>query len=221
LLAERSTQRQDYSVIAPERLAAFALMSLAASVVPGPSMLFVMGQSIWRGSRSGAVALAGVQFGYIWWWVLAALGLGALATAFPIGFRLLALAGVLYLAWLGVAAIRHAGEAETGIARPGKPSSHAFRDGVLVAMSNPKSLFYIVALVPPFVAPDRLVVPQLVLLAAVAIAIDVAVGAVYILAGNGLAKAMTKAGTRVWIDRTVGAIFLIIAVAILASLQLH
>jgi threonine/homoserine/homoserine lactone efflux protein len=50
-------------MIDPAKLAAFAIMSGATSVVPGPSMLFVMGQSIWRGSRSGAAALVGVQFG--------------------------------------------------------------------------------------------------------------------------------------------------------------
>lgn len=205
-------------MIAPEKLAAFALMSAAASLVPGPSMLFVMGQAIWRSSRSGAAALAGIQFGYIWWWVLAALGLGALATSFPIAFRLLALVGVLYLAWLGVTALRHAGKAESAMVRTGKPSSHAFRDGVLVAMSNPKSLIYIVALLPPFVDARRPVVPQLVLLAAVAMIIDVALGTAYILTGSRLARAITRAGTRLWVDRAVGTIFLVIAIAILASL---
>ena len=207
-------------MIAPEKLAAFALMSGAASLVPGPSMLFVMGQSIWRSSRSGAAALAGIQFGYVWWWVLAALGLGALAISFPAAFRLLALAGVLYLAWLGVSALRHAGQAESGPVRTGKPSSRAFRDGVLVAMSNPKSLIYIVALLPPFVDSSRPVVPQLALLAVIAMTIDVALGTLYILTGNRLARAMTRAGTRLWVDRAVGAIFLVIAAAILASVPL-
>src|SRR5690242_17859476 len=96
-------------MIGPEKLAAFALMSGAASLVPGPSMLFVLGQSVWRSGRSGAAALAGVQFGYIWWWVLAALGLGTLAVTFPLGFRILALGGALYLAWLGLTALRSAG----------------------------------------------------------------------------------------------------------------
>jgi threonine/homoserine/homoserine lactone efflux protein len=181
-------------------------------------MLFVMGQSIWRSGRSGALALAGVQFGYIWWWVLAALGLGTLATTVPIAFRLLAVAGALYLAWLGFTALRHAGDAEQALVRSQKPSSHAFRDGIFVAMSNPKSLIYIVALLPPFVDPRDAVVPQLVLLAVVAMAVDVALGTVYILAGNGLARAMTRSATRVWVDRAVGAIFLIIAMAILADL---
>jgi threonine/homoserine/homoserine lactone efflux protein len=207
-------------MIVPAKLAAFALMSAAASLVPGPSMLFVMGQSIWRSSRSGAAALAGIQFGYVWWWVLAALGLGTLATAFPIAFRLLAVGGALYLAWLGLTALRHAGNPGEASNGKRKPSSHAFRDGIFVAMSNPKSLIYIVALLPPFVDPHGAIIPQLVLLAIVAMAIDVALGSVYILTGSGLVRAMAERGTRTWVDRAVGAIFLVIAIGILAHLLL-
>ena len=202
-------------MIVPEKLAAFALMSSAVSLVPGPSMLFVMGQSIRSGGRSAATALAGVQFGYMWWWALAALGLGALATAFPIALHLLAFGGAAYLAWLGLGALRSAGA--EGSARAQRPSSRAFRDGILVAMSNPKSLIYIVALLPPFVDARSAVVPQLVLLAATAIAIDVALGSIYILAGSGFAGAMTRHATRLWLDRIVGSIFLIVAAGIIAD----
>lgn len=205
-------------MVDPAKLAAFALMSAAASLVPGPSMLFVMGQSIWRGGRSAAAALVGVQLGYVWWWFLAAIGLGTLAVTFPLALHVLAVAGALYLAWLGVSAFRSAQEPVDEVTRPRKLSSHAFRDGILVAMSNPKSLVYIVALLPPFVDSRSPVVPQLVLLAVIAMVIDVALGAVYILAGSGLAKAMNREGTRAWVHRGVGTIFLLIAFAILADL---
>ena len=207
-------------MIDPAKLAAFALMSAATSVVPGPSMLFVMGQSIWRGGRSGSAALVGVQLGYVWWWFLAAVGLGTLAVTFPLLFHVLAILGALYLAWLGISAFCSAQEPGAAQTRPKKLSSHAFRDGILVAMSNPKSLIYIVALLPPFVDSRSPIVPQLVVLAIVAMVIDVALGAVYILAGNGLAKAMNREGTRTWIHRGVGTIFLLIAIAILADLLL-
>jgi homoserine/homoserine lactone efflux protein len=207
-------------MIAPEKLAGFALMSAAASVVPGPSMLFVMGQAVWRSGRSGAAALAGVQLGYVWWWALAALGLGTLATTFPVAFRVLALGGACYLAWLGLTALRHAGDVDGAPVRARKPSSNAFRDGILVAMSNPKSLIYIVALLPPFVDARQPVVPQLILLALVAMAIDVALGSIYILAGNGLARAMSDTRSRTWLDRGVGLVFLAIALAILAEMLL-
>lgn len=208
-------------MIDPEKLATFALVSAAASLVPGPSMLFVMGQSARRGGRSGALALAGIQFGYVWWWVLAALGLGTLALTFPVALHLLAFGGACYLIWLGISALRSAGISNDAPKQSAKLSSHAFRDGFLVAISNPKSLIYMVALLPPFVNGRSPIVPQLMLLALVAMAIDVTLGTVYILAGNGLARAMTSGATRHWIDRGVGTIFLIIAAAILADLILR
>jgi threonine/homoserine/homoserine lactone efflux protein len=201
------------------KLAAFALVSGTTSLVPGPSMLFVMGQATWRGGRAGAAALAGVQLGYICWWVLAALGLGTLAAAFPMVFRLLAIAGALYLGWLGVQALRHAGSAAEDGGKPARqPSAHAFRDGIFVAMSNPKALVYIVALLPPFVDAHSPVVPQLVLLALVAMAIDIALGALYIGAGTRLSAAMAQPRTHRRLDRAVGTVFIAIGLGILIEL---
>lgn len=207
-------------MIDAEKLAAFALVSGMTSVVPGPSMLFVMGQAMWRGSRSGSVALAGVQLGYIGWWILAALGLGTLAAAFPLAFRALAIGGALYLGWLGAQAMRHAGaDSEDAGGEPTrKPSAHPFRDGMFVALSNPKALVYIVALLPPFVDQQAPIVPQLVLLALVAMVIDVALGALYIGAGSRLSAAMARAQTRKRLDLAVGAIFILIGCGILAEL---
>jgi homoserine/homoserine lactone efflux protein len=205
-------------MIDAEKLAAFVFVTGMTSLVPGVSMLFVMSQALRNGARSGAMALAGMQLGYVVWWLLAALGLGTLAAAFPLAFRLLAMTGALFLAWLGLRAIlasRHAEEHLTTPVRP--PSAHALRDGVLVALSNPKSLIYVVALLPPFVDAARAIGPQLLLLAAVAIALDVAIGALYILAGAKLAAAMERPSTRKWLDRAIGAIFIAIAVAILAD----
>lgn len=199
-----------------ERLLAFALITATTSIVPGPSMMFVVGQAIWRGARSGWAALLGMQLGYILWWLAAAFGLGTLASAYPLAFRLLAIAGVIYLAWLGIKAIRHSFRTgEDGGAQPvRKPSSHAFRDGIAVAIGNPKSLVYMVAIIPPFVDPGRPVGWQIVTLALIALVLDVIVGWAYIAAGKRLAKAMERAATRRWIDRGIGIVFLLIAVAI-------
>jgi threonine/homoserine/homoserine lactone efflux protein len=209
-------------MIDPERLAAFVAMTAATSLVPGVSMLFVMGQTIRRGWRAGAAALAGMQVGYIGWWTLAALGLGTLAAAFPLAFRLLGVGGALYLGWLGVQSVRHAGAGAVAVAPdPQRRSRHAFRDGVVVALGNPKSLVYIVALLPPFVDYRQAVVPQLVVLALVAMAIDIMIGAVYIGAGNRLAASMARPATRQRVDIAIGLLFLAIAAGILADLALR
>jgi threonine/homoserine/homoserine lactone efflux protein len=209
-------------VIVPEKLAAFALVTGLISLTPGPSMLFVLGQSVWRDARSAILALAGVQIGYMLWYVLAALGLGTLARQVPLAFTLLAVGGALYLGWLGVQALRHAGAAADDSPAPnGKRSAHPLRDGIVVAIGNPKSLVYIVALLPPFVDPHGAVVPQLVLLAAIAISLDVSFGLVYIAAGSRLSRAMSRPRTRRWLDSGVGLVFIAIAIGILVELVLR
>jgi len=119
-------------------------------------------------------------------------------------------------------ALRHAGEtAEESSAPTRKRSAHPLRDGFVVAISNPKSLIYIVALLPPFVDPHSAVVPQLVLLAAIGISLDVCFGLVYIGAGSRLSRAMSNARTRRWLDSGVGLVFIAIAIGILAELVLR
>ncbi len=206
-------------MIDAEKLAGFALVTATTSLLPGPSMLFVIGQAVWRGARSGWAALLGMQIGYLAWWLLAALGLGTLARAYPLAFRILALAGVAYLAWLGLRAIRHSSHAvDDDAAEPRAPSRHAFRDGMAVAFGNPKSLVYMVAIIPPFVDPGRPVGVQIVVLALVALVADLLVGALYIGMGRRLARAMERAATRRWIDRGIGLAFIAIAALIAIDL---
>ena len=204
----------------PEKLIAFMIVTGVTSIVPGVSMAFVMNQAIWRGTRSGWAALLGMQIGYGVWWVLAALGLGTLAKAYPLAFYGLALAGVAYLMWLGIMAIRHSFKHEEAH-EPAteKASRNAFRDGIFVAIGNPKSLIYMVALIPPFVDPGKSIGWQIALLAIVALVIDLIAGALYIFAGRQLARTLDRPNTRRWVDRGIGAVFLLIGGLILADLM--
>lgn len=207
-------------MIDPEKLAAFMLVTTTTSLVPGQSMLFVMGQALWRGTRAGYVALLGMQIGYLVWWALAAFGLGTLARAFPMAFRLLAVLGIGYLAWLGLKAIRHSFHTDEHRqeAAGQAPDGNPFRDGVVVAIGNPKSLIYMVALIPPFIDAAQPITGQIVTLALVALVLDLLVGTLYILAGRSLARTMDNPATRRWIDRGVGTAFLLIAGLILLDL---
>ena len=200
-------------MIDAQKLVAFALVTATTSIVPGPSMLFITNQAIWRGKASGWAALWGLQLGYLAWWILAAVGLGSIAARFPAAFLLLAVGGALYLAWLGLQAWRHAGEGDR--LATGQPSRRAFRDGAMVAIGNPKSLIYMVAIIPPFIDPASAIVPQIAILALVALVIDLAVGMVYIGAGRSLASAMQQPHRRLLLDRATGLIFLGIGAIVL------
>ncbi|MCW1429832.1 LysE family translocator [Novosphingobium sp. JCM 18896] len=203
----------------PARLAAFTLVTGATSLVPGPQMLFVMTQAAWRGPRAGMGALAGLQIGNLCWFVMAGLGLGALATASRHAFTALAVVGALYLAWLGVQAIRDAGKGgPVEAAPPRRARSASLRDSLAIALSNPKSLVYVLALLPPFVDPRQPVAPQLAVLAAIAVTCDFLIGSVYVAAGSKLAAAMQRPALRARLEWGVGAVFLLIAAGVLIGL---
>lgn len=206
-------------MIDPGKLVLFATVTGMVSLVPGPQMMFVLTQSAWRGHRAGLAALAGLQLGNVAWFVAAGLGLGTLAIAWPRAIGALAAAGALYLAWLGWHAISGStNSARTTGADEVSRSYHALRDSVAVAIGNPKSLVYVLALLPPFLSFDRPLAPQLAGLAAIAVACDMAVGLAYVAAGSSLAAAMTRPAIRMWLERMVGAVFLMLAAAILIEL---
>ncbi len=199
-----------------EKLAAFALATTVSSLIPGPAMMFVMTQAIWRGRASGVAALGGLELGNLAWFVMAALGLSVLLKAAPLVFAGLALGGGLYLAWMGAAALLGAIRGHAGEARAAsRPAAHAFRDGIAVALGNPKALVYVSAILPPFVDTRVPVAPQLALLAVVALSIDVLAGLAYIHAGSRLNVAIARTEVRRRLDLGVGTAFLVIAAMVL------
>jgi threonine/homoserine/homoserine lactone efflux protein len=197
----------------PARMAAFIAVTGLTSLAPGPQMVFVMTQAAWRGHRGGLAALTGAQVGAVGWFALAGLGLGGLAAASPLAFRILALVGASYLAWLGWQALSASKAGSPVTAKPATQSRHAFRDGLVVSLSNPKALVYVVALLPPFVRRGMPIAPQLVVLGAVAIAIDLMVGTAYILAGSRIAQALAQPHVQQRFNRVVGSIFVLLAIA--------
>ena len=85
------------------------------------------------------------------------------------------------------------------------------------ALGNPKSIVYVTALLPPFVDTGTAITPQLVLLAGIALSIDVAVSLAYILAGKRLSAAMARPAVRRRLDLGVGVVFLLIAAYIIVQ----
>jgi threonine/homoserine/homoserine lactone efflux protein len=83
-------------------------------------------------------------------------------------FDILRLVGAAYLIWLGVQAWRRAGANGAGAA----PRGHVqFWRGVMVALSNPKSIAFFTAFLPQFVDPSLPVGRQLAVMCAVSVAL--------------------------------------------------
>lgn len=141
--------------VSVETLLLFVPAALALNLTPGNDMLFCLGQGMKSGPRAGIAASFGIAAGGFIHVFAAALGLAALLAAHPGAFEVLRWAGVAYLVWLAVQALRSPGL----VLEPAQERRHtpwrAFREAVLVNVLNPKVAVFILAFLPQFVDPAR------------------------------------------------------------------
>jgi threonine/homoserine/homoserine lactone efflux protein len=137
-----------------DTLVTFALAGILLVVVPGPSVLFIVGRALAQGRRAALLSVAGNTTGAALVVVVVALGLGAVAAASSAVFTTIKIVGAVYLVYLGVQTIRHRGE--LGAALAGGTQGEAgriYRQGVVVGATNPKVLVFFAAVLPQFVDP--------------------------------------------------------------------
>jgi threonine/homoserine/homoserine lactone efflux protein len=200
----------------PARYALFASVMAVFALTPGPANLFAIATGMHAGPRAALLGVVGMNAATLVWFGAAALGLGALVAAFPAQFHLIAIAGGIYVAWLGAKSLWNAHRG----APPLKPSGEArrtsaFRDGFTVQLSNPKAVVFFTAVLPPFVDPARPLLPQLALLGATMIAMDVAAMSLYGVAGGALARTLTDARASRAFAAFVGVLLLLASALIL------
>jgi threonine/homoserine/homoserine lactone efflux protein len=139
-----------------QTLIAFALVSAGIMLIPGPSNFFLLAHGIAHGRRSALAAVTGMETASAIRVLLAAAGLTALLASSAAAFTAVRWAGVTYLAYLGIRALRSGQpEQSPGSPAPGVPLARSARKGLLVGLGNPKLLVFFLAFFPQFIHPAQ------------------------------------------------------------------
>ena len=136
-------------------LGVFALAALALLAVPGPSVLYIVTQSIRDGRRAGLVSMLGIQTGALVHVTAAALGLSALLVSSAAAFDAVKFAGAAYLVYLGVRRLLGRDEPDLTDPREQVELRRLYTQGIVVNVLNPKTALFFFALLPQFVDPAR------------------------------------------------------------------
>jgi threonine/homoserine/homoserine lactone efflux protein len=159
-------------VITGGQLLGFSAAALVMIVIPGPGVLFVVGRALSHGRRTALATAAGHAAGNYVVAAFVSVGLGEVLQRSAAAFVVVKVAGAVYLAWLGIQAIRHRKSLADAFAAVAEPREgwRALRDGVVVGITNPKSYILFGAILPQFVNRGAGEVPgQMLLLALVAV----------------------------------------------------
>jgi threonine/homoserine/homoserine lactone efflux protein len=178
-------------------LVAFLAASAVLAVTPGPGVIYIVTRTLAQGRVAGASSVAGVACGNMLNAVGAAVGLAALFAVSSLAFTAVKFVGAAYLIWLGIKMLRAGAGPSAALSAPAAAqvrASRVFRDGVLVALLNPKTTIFFAAFLPQFMQPDVPAFPQAVLLGAIFVVVAAISDLVYVTLASWLAPRFARAG---------------------------
>lgn len=143
----------------------YTLACAILSIIPGPSVLLIIGQALTKGLRTAVYCLAGEALGSSCLILVSLLGMGAILNTSAILFTTVKWLGVAYLAYLGITQIRQAIRAKTIMTEtvhqshvqqtPANTANHyeVFSAGFFTALLNPKAIIFYMAFISQFIDP--------------------------------------------------------------------
>ena len=200
---------------AAETLLVFAALSLGLAVTPGPNMLYLVSRALAQGTGAGMISLAGCQVGSLAIMLCAAAGITAALMAIPYAWDVLRLGGAAYLMFLAWQCVKPGGQPLFAARRlPQEPAARLFGVGFATAALNPKVALFYMAVLPPFLDPERgSLFLQAAILGATQIAVCAAWDAVLVWGAAGTARFLSTKPAWMAVQRWVlGAALALLAV---------
>jgi threonine/homoserine/homoserine lactone efflux protein len=136
-------------------LSIFLLAALILLLTPGPAVLYIVARSLDQGRLAGFVSVLSIEVGNFVHVLAATLGLSAILVSSALAFSIVKYLGGAYLIYLGVRRLlaREAVHQPTTFQR--QSLKRIFRQGVLVAILNPKTALFFFAFLPQFVDSSK------------------------------------------------------------------
>jgi threonine/homoserine/homoserine lactone efflux protein len=193
-------------------LVAFSLVAIPIILVPGPSVLFVIGRSLSLGKVGGLLSVLGNSLGAVVGVVAVALGVGVVIAQSMVVFTIVKIVGAAYLIYLGVQAIRHRktnAEAATATVAP-RAKWKLLLQGFIVGVSNPKTIVFFIAVLPQFVDyPAGGIPQQMLVLGALFIAIALVSDSAWALAAGVARDWFARSPSRISTLSATGGVMMI------------
>jgi homoserine/homoserine lactone efflux protein len=191
-----------------ESLLLYLLTWLLVALTPGPAVLYVMSQTARYGWQAGLRGVVGIQIGNVIFFLCIAFELVTLLTAITNAFLVLQIAGAAYLLYLGlriiISSLQRIRRENIPAGQPAEKAGDLVLSAVLVQLTNPKALMFVLALVPQFLDPARQLMFQLAILLSCTVAIDTVVLGSYVLLADRGFQALRHTGILRWIECAFG-----------------
>lgn len=133
----------------------FLLATLILLVTPGPAVLYIVARSLDQGRLAGFVSVLSIEVGNFVHVLAATFGLSAILVSSALAFSIVKYLGAAYLIYLGVRRLFASEIPQQPATLRRQSLTRIFRQGVLVAILNPKTALFFFAFLPQFVDSSK------------------------------------------------------------------
>ena len=190
----------------------FLGLTIIATGSPGPGSILALSSGLYYGHQKALFTIAGSLLGLFLLFLITLIGLYTLFNEHPFFFKALASSGVAYLAYTGV---KKWSQKKTPLYQHDKApkkmlSSNLtlFKEGFLVAISNPKIILFFSIFFTPFIKTDNSWLLQITILAVTFFTCELIWQLIYALGGNKLNVLFKKKQHYVLFNKTTGLFFI-------------
>ena len=186
---------------------AYVVTAIVFSLAPGSGTVNSISNGISYGTRKSLAAIAGLQVGLAIHIVLVGAGIGALVAKSALAFSVIKWVGVVYLIWLGIQKWRDTSTVAASAESDNRSAWNLMRSAVLINLTNPKSIVFLVALFPQFIDPRGDQVTQLAVLGVTTVVIDAMVMLGYTSLASQMGRFIRSVRIMAKINKVFGSMF--------------
>ncbi|EGU36194.1 homoserine/homoserine lactone efflux protein [Vibrio ichthyoenteri ATCC 700023] len=186
---------------------AYIVTAIVFSLAPGSGTVNSISNGLSYGTRKSLGAIVGLQIGLAFHIVLVGAGIGALVAQSAMAFTIIKWVGAAYLVWLGIQKWRDQASLSTNSSDLHLTGWNLMRNAVLINLTNPKSIVFLVALFPQFIDPSKPQVIQFVILGATTVVIDAIVMLGYTTLASQMGRFIRSESVMGKINKVFGSMF--------------
>lgn len=190
---------------------AFATALAIAVAIPGPGIFAVVSCAISRGLRDTLGLIGGMIVGDLIYFLLAVLGMAALARSLGGVFLIVKLAGAAYLIWIGVSLWRQRAERivlPEGGSAPARGTWRSIAAGMAVTLGNPKAIAFYAGLLPTFINLQKVTFSEGVAMCAMVVLVVGSIPTAYAIAASSSRRLLARPSRVTLFNRAAGTVMI-------------
>ncbi len=197
----------------------FCVFSFFYIISPGPAIFLAISNGMAAGLMSVFWSTAGNISGLFILSCISISGLGVLLISSASLFLIVKVIGALYLIFLGINQFRTIKILDASLSHMNtndqRRSFSFFREGFLLALTNPKAILFFMALFPQFITLDQALMPQFFILTAIFMGLSFLSLFSYGFIGKSARGLFRNQRAMSWFHRVTGGLFIAMGLGLL------